>query len=84
MSGGHFDYVDVRLSSIKLQIEHDLKDGKVPDEVRILVEALTLKVETLREVLHEYDYTMSGDSNWDEFRKVFERAFPIPKIRKVE
>ena len=63
MSGGHFDYVDMKLGDI---IDQLVKDEK---------EYPTLKLQRLTgavmNILHAYDWFMSGDTNKEEFEMVY-------------
>lgn len=83
MSGGHFDYRESYLEYIAEQLEHDIKfngieyDSSKPSNAPYgfqhsaeTVGYLKLMVEELyklREMLHEYDYAVSGDSSIERF-----------------
>lgn len=83
MSGGHFDYRESYLEYIAEQIEHDIKFNDVEydsskfsdtsygfqhgaetiDYLKLMIDELY----KLRDLLHEYDYAVSGDSSIDRF-----------------
>ena len=93
MSGGHFDYRESHLEYIAEQLEQDVQYNAIEDDVSKpintpygfqhdaeTIEYLQLMVDELhklRELLHEYDYAVSGDSSIERFlekaRSVYRR-----------
>lgn len=93
MSGGHFDYQENYLGYIAEQLEQDIEfndveyDSSKPidtpygfqhqpetmEYLKIMVDELN----RLQELLHEYDYAVSGDSSIGQFlekaRAVYQR-----------
>jgi hypothetical protein len=93
MSGGHFDYQENYLGYIAEQLEQDIEfndveyDSSKPidtpygfqhqpetmEYLKIMVDELN----RLQELLHEYDYAISGDSSIEQFlekaRSVYRR-----------
>jgi len=83
MSGGHFDYQENYLGYIAEQLQRDIEFNKVEyDSSRLsntpcgfqhepeTIEYLKVMVDELnglQELLHEYDYAVSGDSSIDRF-----------------
>ena len=83
MSGGHFDYEESHLGYIAEQVEQDIEFNDVADDgsnpidtpygfqhqpetieyLKIMVDEL----KRLQELLHEYDYAVSGDSSIERF-----------------
>ena len=93
MSGGHFDYQENYLGYIAEQLEQDIEfndaeyDSSKPIDTPYgfqhqpeTIEYLKIMVEELnklKELLHEYDYGVSGDSSKERFlekaRSVYRR-----------
>lgn len=83
MSGGHFDYRESYLEYIAEQLEQDIAfndveyDSSMPIDTTYgfqhqaeTIEYLKTMVDELlrlRELLHEYDYAVSGDSSIERF-----------------
>lgn len=83
MSGGHFDYQENYLGYIAEQLEHDIEFNDVEyDSSKSIdkpygfqhqletIEYLKTMVDDLnrlKELLHEYDYAVSGDSSIERF-----------------
>lgn len=83
MSGGHFDYQESRLGYIAEQLEQDIEfndaeyDSSKPTNTPYgfqhtpeTIEYLKIMVDELnrlKELLHEYDYAVSGDSSIERF-----------------
>ena len=83
MSGGHFDYRESYLEYIAEQLEQDIEfneveydSSKPPDasygfqhgaETIDYLKLMVDELHKLRDLLHEYDYAVSGDSSIDQF-----------------
>lgn len=92
MSGGHFDYQENYLGYIAEQLERDIEfndveyDGSNPintpygfqhrpetiEYLKIMVDELN----RLQELLHEYDYAVSGDSSIERFHEKARAVYP--------
>lgn len=83
MSGGHFDYQESHLEYIAEQLERDIEFNDVeysesnavddhygfqhqPETLGYL-KLMTQDLYRLRELLHVYDYAVSGDSSEQDF-----------------
>jgi len=93
MSGGHFDYQENYLRYIAEQLEKEIEfndveyDSSKPIDTSYgfqhqpeIIEYLKIMVDELnrlQELLHEYDYAISGDSSIEQFlekaRSVYRR-----------
>lgn len=75
MSGGHFDYRNYALNDIEDRIREDMEDeNHDPDEKPVVQEMrkfLITRCALLEDILHEYDYYMSGDRSEDRFIDCF-------------
>jgi hypothetical protein len=93
MSGGHFDYQDNYLGYVAEQLERDIQFNDVeydnskpidtpygfqhqPEAIGYL-KIMVDELHRLQELLHEYDYAVSGDSSMERFlekaRAVYQR-----------
>jgi hypothetical protein len=83
MSGGHFDYRESYLGYIAEQLERDIECNDVeydsskpidtpygfqhqPETIEYLKKMVD-QLQRLQELLHEYDYAVSGDSSEERF-----------------
>jgi hypothetical protein len=83
MSGGHFDYREAYLGYIAEQLERDIEFNDVecdsstpvdkpygfqhqPETIGYLKNMVD-QLQKLQELLHEYDYAVSGDSSKEGF-----------------
>lgn len=83
MSGGHFDYQENYLEYIAEQLERDIEFNDVeydsskpidtpygfqhqPETIEYL-KIMADELHRLKELLHEYDYAVSGDSSIERF-----------------
>jgi hypothetical protein len=93
MSGGHFDYQESYLGYIADQLERDIKyndvdyDSSKPidtpygfqhsPETLWYLKSMVGELQRLQELLHDYDYAVSGDSSIERFlekaRSVYQR-----------
>lgn len=93
MSGGHFDYRESYLGYIAEQLEQDIEFNDVeydstkpmdtsygfqhPSETIEYLKIMVNELNRLQELLHEYDYAVSGDSSIEQFlekaRSVYQR-----------
>lgn len=93
MSGGHFDYQENYLGYIAEQLEKDIEFNDVeydsskptntpygfqhPPETIEYLNIMVAELNRLQELLHEYDYAVSGDSSkkWflEKARSVYRR-----------
>ncbi|MEK6879868.1 MAG: hypothetical protein AABY22_09690 [Nanoarchaeota archaeon] len=64
MSGGHFDYQDMRIQDIIDQLERDEKKYPTKD--------LQILTRSVMNILHAYDWFMSGDTSQDEFEAIYD------------
>jgi hypothetical protein len=82
MSGGVFDYVDTNLDTIiipilkeiieeqKIETEYPrFREKKSYDYIKLLIKHIKL----LRTILHDFDWSASGDNNEQEFQTSFEK-----------
>lgn len=83
MSGGHFDYRESYLEYIAEQLEQDIEFNEVEydsskpsdapygflhtDETVGYLKLIVDDLYKLRDLLHEYDYAVSGDSSIERF-----------------
>lgn len=83
MSGGHFDYQEAYLGYIAEQLEQDIEFNDVeydssitidtpygfqhPPETIEYLKLMAEELHSLRDLLHEYDYAVSGDSSHQRF-----------------
>ena len=61
MSGGHFDYQDMRISDLIDILQRDNYNTKKIEEL----------LKSLMNILHSYDWFMSGDTNETCFKKKY-------------
>ncbi len=98
MSGGHFDYQESYLGYIAEQLERDIEfndieyDSSKPIDapygfqhkpetiecLRVMVDQL----QSLQELLHEYDYAVSGDSSKERFIEKVRLAYQKDEAEK--
>lgn len=75
MSGGHFDYRNYELNYIEDRIREDMEaENHDPDERPIVQEMrkfLINRCALLNDLLHGYDYYMSGDRGEERFIACF-------------
>ena len=83
MSGGHFDYKDFYFEDIASTLENDVLNNLIPydidaederahgyqlsDESLTYIRTMVGNLRMLRDLLHTYDYMVSGDSSEDRF-----------------
>ena len=91
MSGGHFDYQQNYLGYIAEQLEQDIEFNDVEydssksigapygfqhqSEIIEYLKAMVDDLGRLRELLHEYDYVVSGDSSEECFLEKARAAY---------
>jgi hypothetical protein len=91
MSGGHFDYQENYLRYIAEQLERDIEfndveyDSSKPIYTLLgfqhepeIIEYLKMMVDELnrlQELLHEYDYAVSGDSSKERFLEMVRSVY---------
>jgi len=76
MSGGHFDYKDLELFG---NVEHKLINDSMGAETNYAYKLKEL-VKIIGDLVHAYDWYVSGDTGEDTFLKEFEQA----KVRLKE
>mgnify|MGYP001424812085 CR=1 FL=1 len=96
MSGGHFDYEDMRIYDIACRIKKDIRINNQPNsdgycvgwkpETMEYVKALLRDVIKIHGLLHEYDWAISDDSCEDEFLQVAKQVYgeTVPKVADAE
>lgn len=98
MSGGHFDYQESYLGYIAEQLEQDIEFNDVEDDVSRQIDIpygfqhqpetiayLKIMIQDLRrlgELLHDYDYAVSGDSSIESFLEKARAAFKYSEEEK--
>lgn len=92
MSGGHFDYQENYLGYIAEQLEQDIEFNEVeydsskpidtpygfqhqPETIGYL-KIMVDELHRLQELLHEYDYAVSGDSSIERFIEKARAVYP--------
>lgn len=92
MSGGHFDYQESYLGYIAEQLERDIEFNDVeydsskpidtpygfqhqPETIEYL-KFMVGELYRLQELLHEYDYAVSGDSSKEQFLEKARLVYP--------
>lgn len=71
MSGGAFDYEDMRLDDIADVIDHAIIHGE-NDEVEHILDAASNATRKLRKLLHAVDYYLEQDTGEDDLIEAFE------------
>ena len=99
MSGGHFDYLQNRLTDIVEQLESDIKFNDVPssetswdepsgpqfgEEGVCYMKALCSLCQQVKDLLDAYDKAVCFDTSEEDFIDAAREAFPtIAKIAKI-
>lgn len=98
MSGGHFDYQESYLGYIAEQLEQDIEFNDVeydiskptdtpygfqhPPETIENLKIMVDQLQKLQELLHEYDYAVSGDSSKERFLEKARAAYKKGEAEK--
>jgi len=71
MSGGHFDYQDMRISALIDVIKRDKYNTKKMEKL----------LESIMNILHAYDWFMCGDTLEGDFKKIYYKE--LQNIKEV-
>lgn len=71
MSGGHFDYQDMRISELIDILKRDNSNTKKIEKL----------LESIRNILHAYDWFMSGDTGENDFKKTYDKE--LQNIKEI-
>jgi hypothetical protein len=98
MSGGYFDYQESYLGYIAEQLQRDIDFNNVeydsskpidtpygfqhqPETIEYL-KIMVDELQRLQELLHEYDYTVSGESSKERFLEKARAAYKKGEVEK--
>ena len=89
MSGGHFDYKDNRICDFIERIEDDIRlddinDSPFKDEIIRVAKLLIRDLHKVKDVLHSYDWFMSGDTGEEYFLNEAHKYYKPKKEKRDE